>query len=78
MNVGMISARTPGHHREAGQQRRERARAGAGTPWRSSRVAPADSGIAMMIVISTASSSVASWRNSSPSTSSTAASTTAL
>ncbi len=59
MNVGMMSARTPATTARPAS-RVAKAPTGRGTPWRSSRVAPADSGIAMMIVISTASSSVAS------------------
>ena len=48
-----------------------------GTCQRSSRVAAADSGMAITIVTSTASISVASWRKSRPNSSRPAASSTA-
>jgi hypothetical protein len=48
-----------------------------GTPRRSSRVAAAASGIAMMTVVSTARNSVTSWQNRKPNRNSAAASSTA-
>src|SRR4051795_8695310 len=48
-----------------------------GTPRRSRRVATAATGRAMITVMRTASMSVSSWRNTSPNTSSAAASRTA-
>ena len=65
MNVGMISARMPATT-AARPAASASAPSGRGMPRRSSRVAPADSGIAMITVISTASISVASCRNSRP------------
>jgi hypothetical protein len=77
MNVGMISARTPAITASP-ESSVAAAPSGRGTPRCSSHVAPDDSGIEMITVIRTASIRVASWRNSRPSTSSTAARTTAL
>ena len=73
---GITSARTPAR-RPSATTSASKAPIGLGMPMRSSREAAVESAIAIKTVIRIATSSVISWRNSRPATTSAKASSTA-